>query len=233
MVLCTLQSGESYAGVQDLLAKTWTDARPLQDETCPGCGRPSVTQAVSCQTLPGVLVVHLKRAGFVRGKECKLQVSVPIEGEVDLRPHLARPREEPAGDGAGAAAGDVGSPATPGGAAPDSAEEPGNRGDAEAADPADTSAAAAPPQRPPGSTRYRARAVVCHEGEEASGGHYTCWVRTAAGAGRDGWTHYDDSAVHHPQPTLPPEVNSSAYLVFYERRPDAEAEGEAGPGGQR
>ena len=87
MVLCTLQSGESYAGVQDLLAKTWRDERPLEDETCPDCGRPSVTQAVSCQTLPGVLVVHLKRAGLVRGKECKLQVSVPLADEVALRPH--------------------------------------------------------------------------------------------------------------------------------------------------
>ena len=56
---------------------------------------------------------------------------------------------------------------------------------------------------------------------------------TAAGAGRDGWTYYDDSAVHHPQPTLPPEVNSSAYLVSYEQCPDTEAEGEASPGDQR
>ena len=75
--------------------------------------------------------------------------------------------------------------------------------------------------------------MVCHEGEEAGGGHYTCWVRAAAGAGPDGWTHYDDSAVPHSEPTLPPGVNSSAYLVFYERCPGAEAQGEASPGGQR
>ena len=55
-------------------------------------------------------------------------------------------------------------------------------------------------------------------------GHYTCWVRAAPGPGEPGadtWVRYDDSVVGPPQPTLPPEVATGAYLVFYELMPRA------------
>ena len=79
----------------------------------------------------------------------------------------------------------------------------------------------------PNSTRYRARAVVCHHGETLRGGHYTCWVRAAAapaGSAEGAWGHYDDSDVGRPQAALPPTVESDAYLVFYERIPPAAAD---------
>ena len=76
----------------------------------------------------------------------------------------------------------------------------------------------------PAGTRYRPRAVVCHEGATPREGHYTCWVRSAPGPGEPGadtWVRYDDSVVSPPQPTLPPEVATGAYLVFYELMPRA------------
>ena len=55
--------------------------------------------------------------------------------------------------------------------------------------------------------------------------HYTCWVRSAAEPARgaqDSWVNYDDGVVGPPQPTLPPEVATDAYVVFYELVPRAE-----------
>ena len=73
-----------------------------------------------------------------------------------------------------------------------------------------------PPAAPANSTRYRARAIVCHHEKE---GHYTCWIRAAAGAPEDSWRQYDDSTVGRPRGTLPPDVSSEALLLFYEQNP--------------
>ena len=83
----------------------------------------------------------------------------------------------------------------------------------------------------PPSTRYRPRAVVCHKGATTRTGHYTCWVRTETGSGEQGedaWVIYDDAVIGPPQATLPPNVHTEAYLVFYEQRPhSAEGRGPA------
>ena len=83
----------------------------------------------------------------------------------------------------------------------------------------------------PPSTRYRPRAVVCHKGATTRTGHYTCWVRTETGSGEQGedaWVIYDDAVIGPPQATLPPNVDTEAYLVFYEQRPhSAEERGSA------
>ena len=188
-----------------------------------------MTQRVRCQDLPGVLVVCVKRVRYENGSGYKVHTRAPVEGEIDFRPQLDLPGNAGADGPAGAAAGDGAAPPTGSGRAPESAEEPGGRGETEAADPTHASGSAAPPRARPGSTRYRARAVVCHHGQDAAGGHYTCWVRAAAGAGCDGWAHYDDDIVHNRTPTLAAEVHSSAYLIFYERRPGPAAEEEASP----
>ena len=73
-----------------------------------------------------------------------------------------------------------------------------------------------PPAAPANSTRYRARAIVCHHEKEC---HYTCWVRAATGAPEDSWVQYDDSTVGRARGTLPHDVSSDALLLFYEQTP--------------
>ena len=74
----------------------------------------------------------------------------------------------------------------------------------------------------PVGTCYRPRAVVRYAGATPRNGHYTCWARSVPGPGdpgRDAWVISDDTVVGPPQPTLPPNVDTEAYLVFYEQRP--------------
>jgi len=88
--------------------------------------------------------------------------------------------------------------------------------------------AAGPPGRR-SSTKYRLRAAVCHSGASTRDGHYTTWVRdrpeAASGNAENpaAWTLCDDSRVRRSPDAVQAEamLARDAYLVFYERLPEA------------
>ena len=64
------------------------------------------------------------------------------------------------------------------------------------------------------SRYFDLRAVICHHGTEASGGHYSTFVRCG---GRDHqWFHVDDQTVQRVD--LEHVLSSQAYVLLYERR---------------
>jgi len=62
------------------------------------------------------------------------------------------------------------------------------------------------------SRYFNLRAVICHHGMEASGGHYSTYVKHASGR----WIHFDDQMVNLVD--LKEVLASQAYVLLYERR---------------
>ena len=186
------------------------------------------TQWYRYRQLPKVLIIQLNRYDPLNGTR-RSNAEVSTEEELDLAEYA-----EPAGQVAPGEIVEV----------PDEDPAPA-AGGAENAEPAEQVAPAEPIELPeegdasaPGGgngrgedarqTKYRLRAVVCHEGESTSEGHYTAWIRERPSQEGEedgeeeaprqaGWTHYDDTNVTPGHKNLPESVAQSGYLLFYEQ----------------
>jgi len=196
--LATVKPAGSYAGVLDALRQCTPEN--ADEWECEACRGRGATQWYRYQELPAVLIIQLKRYYYTPDGSRRSNAAVPAEETLDLAEFLEPAAQVPPG-GIVEVPDDDAAPAAGG----------GDAGDAD-----------------PRRSHYRLRAVVCHEGETTTKGHYTTWVRerpSAPGGEAEAeeppppprWTEYDDTAVTPGHESLPGRVARNAYLVFYEQ----------------